>query len=218
MRTDWVQVSASALVIGAMSLVLGTLVNPVQAGQGAGATLRVVESSGGRWLAMAVMFFVASVTLSLGLPAVLSLFTRRGRGAGLVAVCVFAVGTIGLSGYAMLMVFFRALVDRDALKVSGAGLDQVTRDAGLGIFLYGWIACFYGGVILLVLALFVAHRTPTWVPVMLLVFLLLSPFASSLGRVGATVQILALAIAFTGVAVTAASPVKPEETRRQPAF
>lgn len=210
MRSDWVQVSASALVIGAMSLVLGTLVNPVRAGQDAGATLRVVESSGGRWLAMAVMFFIASITLSLGLPAVVSLFERRGRVTGLVAVCVFAVGTVGLSGYAMLMVFFRALVDTDALKVSGAGLEQVTRDAGMSVFLYGWIACFYAGVILLMLALFVARRTPAWVPVLFLVFLLLSPFASSLGRVGGAVQILALAIAFTGVAVSAATPPQPD--------
>ena len=207
------QVSASALVIGAMSLVLGTLVNPVRAGQDAGATLRVVESSGGRWLAMAVMFFVASVTLSLGLPAVRSLFQRRGRAVGLFAVCVLAVGTIGLSGYAMLMAFFRALVDNDALKVSGAGLEQVTRDAGLSVFLYGWIACFYGGVVLLMLALFVARRTPTWVPVLFLVFLLLSPFAGSLGRVGGAVQVLALAIAFTGVAVSAAMPAQPDEPR-----
>lgn len=210
MRSDWVQVSASALVIGAMSLVLGTLVNPVRAGQDAGATLRVVESSGGRWLAMAVMFFIASITLSLGLPAVLSLFEGRGRVTGLVAVSVFAVGTIGLSGYAMLMVFFRALVETDALKVSGAGLEQVTRDAGMSVFLYGWIACFYAGVVLLMLALFVARRTPTWVPVLFLVFLLLSPFASSLGRVGGAVQILAFAIALTGVAVSAATPSTPD--------
>jgi hypothetical protein len=216
MRSDWVQVSASALVIGAMSLVLGTLVNPVRAGQDAGATLRVVESSGGRWLAMAVMFFIASITLSLGLPAVLSLFEGRGRVTGLVAVSVFAVGTIGLSGYAMLMVFFRALVETDALKVSGAGLEQVTRDAGMSVFLFGWIACFYAGVVLLMLALFVARRTPTWVPVLFLVFLLLSPFASSLGRVGGAVQILAFAIALTGVAVSAATPSTPDP--RLPAF
>lgn len=207
------QVSASALVIGAMSLVLGTLVNPIHAGQDAGATLRVVETSGGRWLAMAVMFFVASVTLSLGLPAVLSVFERRGRGTGLLAVCVFAVGTIGLAGYAMLMAFFRALVDRDALKVAGAGLEQVTKDAGLSVFLYGWIACFYAGVILLMLALFLARRTPTWVPLLLLVFLVLSPFASSLGRIGAAVQILALAIALTGVAFAAAVPTRSDESR-----
>ncbi len=211
MRAEWLPVSASSLVIGAMSLVLGTLVNPVRSGQDAGAALRVVEASGGRWLAMAVMFFVASITLSLGLPAVLSLFDRRGRRAGIAGVAVFAVGTIGLSGYAMLMVFFRALVDQGALAVSGGDLVKVTRDVGLSVFLYGWIGCFYLGVVLVMAALFLARRTPRWVPLLLLAFVVLTPFTGALGRVGAAVQILTLAIALTGVAIAAAAAGRPDE-------
>ena len=80
----------------------------------------MVNEDSGRWLAMAVMFFFASVALTLGLPAILTLFDRRGRRLGLAAVGVFTVGTIGTCGYAMLMVFFRALVEIGAVRARGA--------------------------------------------------------------------------------------------------
>ncbi len=217
MRTDWLPVSASSLVIGAMSLVLGSLLNPVAGSQDAAATLRVVESSGGRWLGMAVMYFIGSVTLSLGMPALLSLFTARGRRVGLLAVAVFEVGAIGLAGYAMLMVFFRALVREEVLK-TGPGLDRVTEDSGLSIFLYGWIVAFYLGVLLMVVALLVSRKAPRWVPFTFLFFIVLAPFTSTLGRVAMAVQILALAVAFTGVAVAAVSAEHQRDLRRQPVF
>ncbi len=210
--------SASALVIGAMSLVLGSLLNPVPGSQDAAATLRVVEHSGGRWLGMAVMYFIASVALSLGLPALVSLFTKEGRRVGLLAVAVFAVGAIGLAGYAMLMVFFRALVENNALRVNAEGLDAVTHDVGLGVFLYGWIACFYLGVLLVVVALFVSRKTARWVPYTLVFFLAIGPFTSQLGRAASAVQILALAVAFTGVAMAAVSTDHQRDLARQPVF
>src|SRR5215213_2133098 len=99
MRTDWVPLSASALVIGAMSLVLGVLLNPADAGESAAGTLRVVNAAGGRWL---------------GLPSVLTLFDDRGRKLGLAGAALFLVGAIGTCGYALLMVFFRAMVVHEA--------------------------------------------------------------------------------------------------------
>jgi hypothetical protein len=218
MRTDWLPISASALVIGVMSLVLGSLLNPTVGSKDAAATLRVVEQSDGRWFGMAVMYFIASIALSLGLPALLSLFTTRGHRLGLLAVGVFAVGSIGLSGYAMLMVFFRALVVKDALKASGQGLDAVTHEAGLTVFLYGWLAAFYLGVALVGVALLVARRTPRWVPFTFFFFLVLAPISPSLGRVGAAVQIMALAVAFTGVAVAAVSAEHERSLADQPVF
>src|SRR5512139_1325041 len=116
MRTDWVPYSASALVIGAMSMVLGAVLNPLSGSGRAAETLRVAGQEDGRWLGMAVMYFLASVFLTLGLPSLLSLFVRRGRSLGLVAVGVFSIGAIGLSGFAMLMVFMRSLVIQDLLR------------------------------------------------------------------------------------------------------
>jgi hypothetical protein len=205
MRSDWVPLSASALVIGAMALVFGSLLNPQEAGATAAQTMQVVGREGGRWLGMSVMYFGASVGLTLGLPALLSLFVKRGRRLGLLAVAVFAVGVIGTSGYAMLLVFFRARVKAGALQNSK--LEEVTADNGLGIFLYGWIAGFYLGLLLIALALFASKRTATWVPALLVVFVVLFPFSEQIGRVGQVLQVMGLAVAFTGIAVTAVNQV-----------
>jgi hypothetical protein len=215
-RTDWLPISASALVIGAMSLVLGALLNPITGSKDAAATMHIVEHADARWLGMAVMYFLASLALCLGLPAMLSLFVTRGRRLGLLAVGTFAIGTIGLSGYSMLMVFFRALVDKNLLK--GRGLDEMTHDAGLSIFLNGWIAGFYLGVLFIAIALFVARKTGKWVPILLLVFVAMLPFVSHLGRVGMAIQVIALAVAFTGIATEAVSAEHKRDLEREPVF
>jgi hypothetical protein len=212
MRSDWLPYSASALVTGAMALVLGALLNPLAGHQDAAQALRVVDSSGGRWLGMAVMFFLASITLTLGLPALWSLFHDRGHRSGLLAISVFAVGAVGLSGYAMLLVFVRALVERD--MITAVNIDVLAHDSGLKFFLYGWVGGFYLGVLLVALALFLARRTSRWVPTLFLVYLALAPFGSSLGRLGMTIQVLALALGLTAVAIKVNAP----EPAPQPAF
>ena len=68
MRSDWVPLSASALVIGAMALVMGALLNPAHAGSSGAQTLRVVDEASGRWLAMSVMYVIASFSLTLVCP------------------------------------------------------------------------------------------------------------------------------------------------------
>ena len=216
MRFDWVPWSASALVIGVMSLVFGSLLNPAPAGASTGETLRVVSEASGQYLAMAVMFFFASVTLTFGLPAILSVFDRRGRRLGLVGVGVFTIGTVGTCGYAMLMVFFRALVHVGALHRSE--LDKVTSDTGLSMFLFTWIAGFYGGVLLIAIALFLARSVPRWVPALMVAFVAAFPLTSTLGRVGMAAQVLALAVAFTGIAMAAVSGDTQRLPVREPAF
>ena len=205
MRSDWIPLSASALVIGVMALVFGSLLNPVDAEASSADTMRIVTQEGGRWLGMAVMYFGSSVALTLGLPSVLSLFTTRGRRTGLLAVGVFSIGVIGTAGYAMLLVFFHALVKQGA--VEDAKLEDVTADIGLSIFLSSWIAGFYLGLLLLAVALFIAKRTPVWVPILLLVFVAMFPFSAQIGKVGQVVQVMGLAVAFTGIAIAAVNQV-----------
>jgi hypothetical protein len=214
MRSDWVPLSASALVVGVMSLVFGSLLNPADAGSTTADTLRVVSEDSARWLAMAVMFAFASVALTLGMPSVMTLFDRRARKLGLTAVVLFTIGSIGTCGYAMLMVFFRAMVVNGAIR--GSALEEVTSDRGLAIFLEGWIGSFYGGVLLLAIALLVARSTHRWVPLVLVVFVAMLPAAPHLGRVGAALQVLLLAVAFTGIAMAAVSAIA--SSSRQPAF
>jgi hypothetical protein len=216
MRTDWVPLSASALVIGVMALVFGSLLNPTEAGSTATQTLQAVQSDGGRWLAMAVMYFFASIALTMGLPSVLTLFTSKGRRLGLTALAVFSVGAIGTCGYSMLLVFFRALVVAGAVKPGG--LEMVTHDRGLTIFLDGWFGGFYLGVLLLAVALLVAGTVPKWVPVLLFVFVVMLPLSGPLGRVGTAVQVLALAVACTGIALASVNGDHARGLSRQPAF
>jgi hypothetical protein len=202
MRSEWISLSASTLVIGAMALVFGTVLNPGQSGDTAADTLMVVSEQGSRWLAMSVMYTLASITLVFGMPAVVSLFEqRRGRRLGLTAALVFTIGAIGTCGFAMLLVFFRAMVIVGAIR--GAAINDVSDDRGLAIFLFGWIACFYLGVLLLAIALLVARTVDRWVPVLLLVFVLMFFVVNQLGRIGSAIQVLLLAVAFTGVAMAA---------------
>lgn len=188
-----------------MSLVLGAVLNPVPDGRRVTGVLQAVEQADGRWLAMAVMYFAASILLTLGLPALLSLFApaRRGRRLGFVATGVFAIGTVGLTGFAMLMVFIRTLVVEDLVKLGSA--DQMTGEIGLNVFLYGWVAAFYLGALLVAVALLVSGATGVWVPALLALFIVMVPFVQSLGMLGAAIQTLALAVALCGAAVTAAS-------------
>jgi hypothetical protein len=46
-----------------------------------------------------------------------------------------------------------------------------------------------------------------WVPLLLVVFVAMLPVAAHLGRVGAAVQVLLLAVGFTGVAMAAVTTV-----------
>lgn len=203
MRTDWVPLSASALVIGAMSLVFGSVLNPAETGATTSDMVQVVGQDGPRWLAMAVMYVLASFALILGLPCVLMLFDRRGRRLGLAGVSLMVMGAVGTCGYATLMLFFCALVLRHALD--GDALGSVVTDPGLRIFLIGWVASFYGGVLVIAVALLLARTTPRWVPLLLVVFVALLPVSSHLGRLGSAVQVMAMAVAFTGISMAAVS-------------
>jgi hypothetical protein len=45
-----------------------------------------------------------------------------------------------------------------------------------------------------------------WVPILLLVFVATFPVAGDIGRVGQALQVMALAFAFTGIAIEAVHP------------
>jgi hypothetical protein len=202
-RPDLVVLSASALVVGVMCLVFGAALNPAAEGSGATSAVRVATDQSERWLAMAVLWFCASVALTAGMPAILSLFQTRAHRLGTLAVVVLSVGAIGTSGFAMLLVFVQALARHGAFKV--AGLETVVNDTGLAVFLWIWVTGFYLGSLLVAVALLVSHATHVWVPILLVLFVVLLPLGDVAGVVGQVIQLMALALAFTGIAVTAVS-------------
>ena len=213
MRTDWVPLSASALVIGAMSLVFGSVLNPVHTGATIDQLVEVVARDGERWLAMAVIYVFAGVTLILGLPCVLMLFDRRGRRLGLTGVSLLVVGAVGTCGYATMMLLFRALVRDGAIQVDRLG--DSASDTGLGVFVAGWALSLYGGVLATAVGLLLARTTARWVPLTMLGFVLVGPVSDQLGRLGSAMQVMALAVAFTGVAMTAVSDDRQEALLRR---
>ncbi len=192
--------SASSLVVGVMCLVLGSALNPAAGGEDPSELARVVADGSGRWLGVAVMYFLASVTMTLGLPALNSVFVDRGRRLGAFSLMVFAVGVLGTAGYSMLMVFFRAAVTAGVVRPEG--MEQVVDDRGLQVFILGWVVAFYLGILLLAVALLLARQTPVWSTALLVVFVAMFPI-SALGRMATVIQVLVLAVAFTAIAIAA---------------
>ena len=202
MRNVWVPASAALLVTGAMALVLASLLTPT--GSSGSETLQLVRENDNRWLAVSAIYFLAAAMLILGLPSVLVLVTDRGRYLGFGAVVTLAVGFIGIAGYAMLLVFFRALVVTDALR--DRSIDAVTEEAGLLVFLYGWIVAFYVGELLLAGALLRAGSVPRWVPLMMLLHVLLLPLGALVPDSASKWSILAFGLGLAGVGIRAANP------------
>jgi uncharacterized membrane protein len=199
MRIDWVPYSAAALVLGATALSVGALILP--SGNEAATTLQMAETDGGRWLAVAVLYFLAAVTLTLGMPSILTLFQVRTTKFGMTAIGVFTIGCIGLAGFSMLLVFFRALAVNQAIE-AGA-IEEVSSEVGLSVFLLGWIGAFYLGELLLAIALLRAGNTPRWIPGMLLLHVALFPLSSFLPAEVQPMTALLVTVALCGVGITA---------------
>lgn len=211
MRPDLIVFSASALVVGVMCLVFGAALNPAEAGAGVTSAVQVASDHSGRWLGMAVLWFCASISMTAGLPAILSLFQTKAHRLGILGVGVLSVGAIGTSGFAMLLVFVQALANNDAIRV--AGLGDVVGDSGLAIFLWSWATGFYLGSILVAVALVISRATHLWVPAALVAFVVLLPLEGVVGEIGQIIRLMSLALAFTGIAVTAVSRTQqPTET------
>jgi hypothetical protein len=208
MRIDWVPYSASSLVLGATALSVGSLLLPSYAE--AATTVQMAKAQGGVWLAVAVLYFVAAVMLTLGMPSILTLFHVRGARFGLTAVGVFTASAAGTAGFAMLLMFARALVMNDAIPE--ATVMDVTHDTGLVGFLYAWIGAIVLGELLLALALLRAGATPRWIPALLLLHVALLPIAPYLPEFIGSGTPLLLVVALSGLGIRAAAQ------RTQPAF
>jgi hypothetical protein len=217
MRTEWLPVSAAALVTGMMALILGQMLNPGGSESSPAAQMMVAAEFPGRWLAMSVLFFGGAAALVLGMPAVMSLFQeRRGRGVGMTGVAVFTIGCVGVGGLAALMLMFRALaletMEAEAL-ITAREITMVTNaleEPGLTISLSVWVYGFMLGVLLIAIGLFRARDVPAWVPGLLMGFLAVQVVLPFLGsgtdaRVASAVGLILLAGGFTGIATHATS-------------
>lgn len=197
MRLDWVPYSAAALVLGATALSVGALLTPQLSEQ----NVLLSDFADTRWLAVALLYFIASASLTVGMPSVITLFERRGGKLGLSAIGVFTIGTLGIAGYAFLIAFMRALAQEGGIGT--LDLELISQNAGLLAILYGWIGAFYLGELLLGIALLRASTTPKWVPAALLLHVALFPVSSLLPAEVQSLTALLVTVGLCGVGVTA---------------
>jgi hypothetical protein len=204
MRIDWVPFSASALVAGATALSVGALLAPDLDGESG--AIRAVEAHDMRWFAVALLYFVASVLLTVGWPSVLTLFDKTGFRTCLSALAAFAMGTVGIAGYAMILGFLRALV-KDNADLTASVLESVIRQPGFAVLLYSWIVAFYLGELLLGIALLRAKQVPTWIPAVLIAHVCALPVSAvaDLPHVVQTSTALLITVGLAGVGIAANS-------------
>jgi hypothetical protein len=201
MRVDWLPYSAASLVLGATALSVGALLAP-QLGE---ENVLLSDFADKRWLAVAVLYFIASAALTVGMPSVMTLFERRGGRLGLCAIGIFTIGTLGIAGYAFLIAFMRALAKEGEL--GSLDLEFASQDTGLLALLYGWILAFYVGELLLGIALLRANTTPKWIPGALLMHVALFPLSlllpSLLPQQIQSLTALLVTVGLCGVGITA---------------
>ena len=182
---------------------LAFVINPFSQDDTTTEAIAAAQRYTGRWLAMAVIMFLSAVLLTLGLPSVLTLLTRRGRRLGVAGAILFSVGTIGLAGYGSVLVVLRAMVLRDVLEVGD--VNDINDDPALVAFFGSWLFAFFAGLLLVAVALLRARTVPMWVPLLMLASLLSQFVLDALGDFGTVLQFLALTVAFTGIAISAST-------------
>ena len=101
MGERWLPYAAAALATGASALIMGALTLP--SSRNGTELLSTLQAEPERWLLAAAAFMFAAFALTVGIPTFLPLFAPRGRITGHIGAVVFAFGTIGLAGYAALL-------------------------------------------------------------------------------------------------------------------
>ncbi|MDR7252116.1 hypothetical protein J2X46_001092 [Nocardioides sp. BE266] len=199
MGAGWLPWSTASLASGAVLLVLGALSMPPTAE--VGQLIESVTHQDDAWLMAAVSFFLASVGLTMGLPAFLWLFPRRHQASGLVGLWIWALGIIGMAGVAALLVLFRAVVR--IVGLTAAQSEALSHDPALRIGVLCLFGAFYLGELVVALVLLRGRAVPLWVPGALVLHVVFAPLNHLLPANLQGLQTIVLGVALMGVAVRA---------------
>ena len=180
-----------------MLLVLAALAMPPTSK--VGQVVDAVETQDAAWLMASAAFFLASVALTMGLPAILTLIPERRQVVGLAGLWIWSIGTIGTSALAAFLILFRATVR--AVELSPADVESLSGDPVLGISLLFVFGCFYLGELVVALTLLLASRLPRWIPVLLLVHIAAAPVNHLLPQELQGIQAIVLGAALMALAV-----------------
>jgi hypothetical protein len=159
------------LASGAVLLVLAALAMPPTSE--VGQVISAVRHEDAAWLMASAAFFLASVALTMGLPAILTLMPPRRQVVGMVGLWIWSIGTIGTSALAAFLILFRATVR--VVEISPTDVEQLSHDAVLSTTLLFVVGSFYLGELVVALVLLLASRLPRWIPVLLLVHIAIAP-------------------------------------------
>lgn len=162
MRTEWLALSASALVIGVSALFFGGHLTPRPTGDGH--ILQLAAADPDLWVTSALVLLVAAFGLLFGISCVGPMVRRRGFALGIAAMGCIALAAVVLAGFSMQLILMRGLsveggIGPDALAAAmGDPVQQTLLKGGFGAF--------YLGELLLAWALLLAGTAPRWVPVL----------------------------------------------------
>ena len=187
-----------------MSLVLAMFLAPGLGGgsDDLGATLAIASQESGRWTAMSVLWSVSAAGFVLGCPAIILALVKRGRTLGYVGVTLFAIGAIGLSGFAALGLVFQSMAEAG---VAAGQVETVLADGGLKVVETVWVIGLFGGLVVIALALLAGRALPIWIPLMLIAFVGIQLLFDDIEFVQKAGWV-ALALGFTGIAIEVAAP------------
>lgn len=163
MGTTWLPWSAASLASGAILLLLGALMLP-EAADVAG-LIASAESQGSRWMMASFAFFLAGGALTVGLPSMLVLLTRRPR-AAVAALVLWSVGTVGTAAYAALLILFSAVVD--AVELTPDNVTAIADDTALSVFMGVVVGSFYVAELWVAVALLRARSVSLVAPLLML--------------------------------------------------
>ena len=151
---------------------------------------------------MSVLWSVSAAGFVLGCPAIILALVKRGRALGYVGVTLFAIGAIGLTGFAALSLMFRSMAEAG---VAASQVEIVLADGGLRIMEAVWIIGLFGGLVVIALALLAGRALPIWIPLMLIAFVGIQLLFDDIELVQ-KVGWVTLALGFTGIAIEVAAP------------
>lgn len=200
MRTEWLALSASALVIGVSALFLGARLTPRPTGEGH--ILQLAAADPNLWATSALVLLVAAFGLLFGISCVGPMVRRRGFALGIAAMGCIAFAAVVLAGFSMQLILLRGL----SLE-GGIGADQLAaamHDPLQQTLLQGGFGAFYLGELLLAWALLLAGVTSRWVPVLFVAHVVTTVVVHLLDLTALDdVPALLMVAAFAGVAISA---------------
>ena len=195
----WLPWSAASLASGAVLLVLGALAMPPTSE--VGEVIVALDQQDAAWLMASASFFLASVALTMGLPAILFLLPARRHVSAMIGLWIWGVGTIGTSALAAFLILFRATVR--VVEISPKDVEELSRDPVLSLSLLFVVGSFYLGELVVGFVLLRTSVVPRWIPALLLLHVALAPVSELLPEDLQGFTAIVLGLGLMGIAVKA---------------